>query len=156
MMPSLRPFARLAVALAALPTAFTLVLLASGTQTWEMNSYADFLRGHFNGTSLSRDGRLSLAPQVDTVFSSGQAVIWAAAQAPDGAVYAATGHRGRVYAVDAAGKSSLLFTALEPEVFAIAVDSKGAVYAGTSPDGKVYRILNGKAEEYFAPGARYI
>jgi hypothetical protein len=156
MMPSLRPFARLAVALAALPTALTLVLLASGTQAWEMNSYADFLRGHFNGTSLSRDGRLSLAPQVDTVFSSGQPVIWAAARAPDGAIYAATGHRGRVYAIDAAGKSSLLFTAEQPEVFAIAVDSKGSVYAGTSPNGKVYRIVDGKAEEYFAPEARYI
>src|ERR1035438_9793098 len=117
---------------------------------------ADFLRGHFNGTSLSRDGRLSLAPKVDTLFSSGQPVIWAAAQAPDGTIYAATGHRGRVYAIDAAGKSSLLWTAEQPEVFAIAADSKGAVYAGTSPDGKVYRIVNGKAEEYFAPGARYI
>jgi hypothetical protein len=30
------------------------------------------------------------------------------------------------------------------------------VYAGTSPDGKVYRIENGKAVEYFSPGARYI
>jgi hypothetical protein len=156
MMPSLRPLARFAVALAALATALALVLLASGTQAWEMNSYADFLRGRFNGTSLSRDGRLSLAPKVDTVFSSDQAVIWAAAQAPDGTIYAATGHRGRVYAVDAAGKSSLLWTAEQPEVFAIAVDSQGAVYAGTSPDGKVYRIVNGKAEEYFAPGARYI
>jgi len=156
MMPSLRLFVRLAVALAALPTALTLLLLASGTQTWEMNSYADFLRGHFSGTSLSRDGRLSLAPRVDTVFSSGQPVIWMAAEAPDGTIYAATGHRGRVYAIDAAGKSSLLFAAEQPEVFAIAVDSKGAVYAGTSPDGKVYRIVNGKAEEYFAPGARYI
>jgi hypothetical protein len=156
MMPSLRPFARFAVALAALATALTLVLVASGTATWEMNSYADFLRGHFNGTSLSRDGRLSLAPKVDTVFSSGQPVIWAAAQASDGTIYAATGHRGRVYAIDAAGNSSLLFTAEQPEVFALAVDSKGAVYAGTSPDGKVYRIVNGNAEEYFAPGARYI
>ena len=36
------------------------------------------------------------------------------------------------------------------------VDASGVVYAGTSPDGKVYRIENGKATEYFAPGARYI
>ena len=27
---------------------------------------------------------------------------------------------------------------------------------GTSPGGKVYKIVNGKAEEYFAPDARYI
>jgi hypothetical protein len=50
----------------------------------------------------------------------------------------------------------LVWTASEPEIFAVAVDAKGVVYAGTSPDGKVYRIENGKASDYFAPGARYI
>jgi hypothetical protein len=151
-----RPFTRRATAAAALATVFTLALWASGTQAWEMNSYADFVRGCFNGASLSRDGRLSLAPQVSPVFSSDQPVIWAVAQAPDGTLYAATGHRGRVYSIDAAGHASLLWTAEQPEVFAIAVDSKGTVYAGTSPGGKVYRISAGKAEEYFAPRARYI
>jgi len=58
--------------------------------------------------------------------------------------------------VDAAGKSSLVWTADQSEIFAVTVDAKGVVYAGTSPDGKVYRIENGKAAEYFSPGARYI
>ena len=129
---------------------------ASGTTAWEMNSYADFIRGQFQGISLSRDGRLTLAPRVDTLFSSDQPVVWSVAQAPDGTLYVATGHRGRVYKVDPSGKSSLLWTADEPEVFAIATDSHGILYAGTSPDGKVYRIENGKATEYFAPGTRYI
>ena len=129
---------------------------ASGTTVWEMNSYADFVRGRFQGISLSRDGRLSLAPKLDTVFSSDQPVIWSVAQGPDGSLYAATGHRGRVYRIDRAGKSTLLWTAEQPEVFAIAVDRSGALYAGTSPDGSVYRIENGKATEYFSPKARYI
>jgi len=141
---------------ASLCAALALTLSGSGTTAWEMNSYSDFIRGRFNGISLSREGRLSLAPKVDTVFSSDQPVIWSAAQAPDGSIYAATGHRGRVYRIDPAGKSSLLWTAPEPEVFAVAVDSTGTVYAGTSPDGKVYRIQNGQASEYFAPHARYI
>jgi hypothetical protein len=131
-------------------------LYSSGTATWEMNSYGDFVRGRFDGISLSREGRLSLAPKVDTLFTSDQPVIWSVAQAPDGTLYAATGHRGRIYRIDRAGKSSLLWTAEQPEVFAIAVDRSGALYAGTSPDGKVYRIENGKAAEYFAPKARYI
>ena len=97
-------------------------VLASGTTAWEMNSYTDFVRGRFDGVSLSREGRLSLAPKVDTVFTSDQPVIWSVAQAPDGTLYAATGHRGRVYRIDRAGKSSLLWTADQPEVFAIAVD----------------------------------
>ena len=131
-------------------------LFASGTAAWEMNSYSDFVRGRFQGISLSREGRISLAPKVDTVFTSDQPVIWSVAEAPDGSLYAATGNRGRVYRIDKTGKSTLLWTAEQPEVFAIAVDRSGTVYAGTSPDGKVYRIQNGTAAEYFAPHARYI
>jgi len=131
-------------------------VFSSGTTAWEMTSYADFVRGRFDGVSLSREGRLSLAPKVDTVFTSDQSVIWSVAQAPDGTLYAATGHRGRVYRIDSSGQSSLVWTAEQPEVFAIATDSHGVAYAGTSPDGKVYRIQNGQATEYFAPKARYI
>jgi len=129
---------------------------ASGTATWEMTSYADFVKGKFAGISLSREGRLTLAPKIDTVFTSDQPVIWAVAQAPDGALYAGTGHRGRIYRIDKTGKSSLYWTADQPEIFAITVDTSGVVYAGTSPDGKVYRIEGGKAAEYFNPQSRYI
>ena len=89
-------------------------VMASGTVAWEMNSYNDFIRGRFEGISLSRDGRLSLAPKLDTVFSSDQPVVWALAQGPDGSLYAATGHRGRVYQIDRSGKASLLWTAEQP------------------------------------------
>ncbi len=144
-----------AAAIAAI-SAFAPRVFSSGTTAWEMNSYSDYVRGRFDGVSLSREGRLSLAPKVDTVFTSDQSVIWSVAQASDGTLFAATGHRGRVYRIDTSGKSTLLWTAEQPEVFAIAVDTNGVAYAGTSPDGKVYRIENGKATEYFAPKARYI
>jgi hypothetical protein len=140
----------------ALALALAPLALASGTATWEMNSYADFIKGRFSGISLGRDGRVSLAPKVDPVFASDQPSIWSIARGPDGTLYAATGNRGRVYKIDVAGKSTLLWTAEQPEVFAIAVDRKGVVYAGTSPDGAVYRIEDGKATEYFAPQSRYI
>ncbi len=154
MMVAMRYSARtaaLAAALAVAPNA-----LASGTQAWEMSSYSDFVRGRFDGISLSREGRLSLAPKMETVFTSDQPVIWSVAEAPDGTLYAGTGHRGRVYRIDRSGKGSLLWTAEQPEVFAVAVGPSGAVYAGTSPDGKVYRIEDGQATEYFAPQTRYI
>ncbi len=141
---------------AAIAATLATCAFASGTQAWEMTSYSDFVRGRFDGISLSRDGRLSLAPKLETVFTSDQPVIWSVAEAPDGTLYAGTGHRGRVYRIDRDGKSSLLWTAEQPEIFAVAVDSSGAVYAGTSPDGKVYRIEDGKATEYFAPKTRYI
>ena len=150
---------RILLALAMLVLA-TLVLspalFAAGATAWEMNSYQDFIRGRFQGLSLTRDGRLTVAPKIDTLFASDQPVVWSLAESREGVVYAATGHRGRLYQIDKSGGSKLLWTADQPEIFALAVDAAGAVYAGTSPDGKVYRIQQGKASEYFAPGARYI
>jgi len=129
---------------------------AATTQIWEMNGYQDFLRGRMQGLSLTRDGRLTVGPRLDTVFTSDQPQIWSVAQAPDGSIYLGTGNRGRLYRIDASGTAKLVWSADQPEIFAVTVDAKGEVYAGTSPDGKVYRIENGKATEYFAPGARYI
>jgi hypothetical protein len=132
------------------------VMCAATTATWEMNTYQDFLKGRFQGLSLDHDGRLTVAPKLETVFSSGQPTIWSIARAPDGSIYAGTGHRGRVYQITPAGTSNLVWTADQPEIFAVAVDSAGVLYAATSPDGKVYRIEKGKATEFFAPQAKYI
>jgi len=134
----------------------TAAAFGASSAAWEMTSYQDFLKGRFTGLSLTRDGRVQLAPKIDTVFASGQPVIWSAAAAADGSVYLGTGHRGRVYRVDAAGRGELIWTAEHPEVFAVAVDASGKVYAATSPNGKVYRIEGGKAVEYFAPQGTYI
>ena len=129
---------------------------AASTTAWEMTTYSDFLRGKFQGLSLSRDGRVMLAPKLETLFSSDQPAVWSVARAANGAIYAATGHRGRVYLVESAARSSLYWTAPQPEVFALAIDSTGVLYAGTSPEGKIFRIENGKAAEYFDPKAKYI
>ena len=129
---------------------------SGGTATWEMNNYRDFVRGRFAGISLSRDGRLRLAPKMETLFTSDQPVIWSVVEAKDGTLVAGTGHRGRVFQIDRKGKSTLLWTAEQPEVFAVALDPKGVLYAATSPGGKVYRIQDGKATEFFSPQATYI
>jgi sugar lactone lactonase YvrE len=129
---------------------------SAGTATWELNNYRDFVRGRFAGVSLSRDGRLRLSPKVEVVLASDQPVVWSIAQSPDGALYAGTGHRGRVFRVEKSGQSSVVWIADQPEVFALAVDPKGVLYAATSPNGAVYRIEGGKAVEFFAPKVTYI
>jgi WD40 repeat protein len=153
---------KIALPLIALGCFATGSLRAATSTTWEMNTYQDFLKGRFTGVSLDQNGKLTLAPKLDTVFSSGQPVIWSVAAAPDGSFYAGTGHRGRIYRVSSSGASTLVWTADEPEVFAVAVDAGGVLYAATSPDGKVYRIDRdkatdkGKATELFAPKTKYI
>jgi hypothetical protein len=135
---------------------FVLALRAATTTTWEMSTYQDFIKGRFNGVSLDRDGRLTLAPKLESVFASGQAVIWSVAKAPDGSIYAGTGHRGRVYRIAPNGTSTLVWTADQPEVFAAAVDNAGTLYVATSPDGRIYRMEGDKAIEVFNPKSKYI
>ncbi|MBK5290394.1 MAG: hypothetical protein JJE04_01705, partial [Acidobacteriia bacterium] len=135
-----------------------LALQGAAPTAWEMTSYDDFLKGAFHGVALHRDGRIQLAPKLDTLLETPEPAVWAMATHTNsnGPVYLATGHQGRVYRVDPDGKSTLIFTAPEPEIFALALDEAGRIYAGTSPHGKVYRIENGKAVEFFDPGAAYI
>jgi hypothetical protein len=142
--------------LAIIALAASCTALASSPAAWEMNSYRDFLAGRFTGLSLTRDGRLTLAPDAQVLLASEQPVVWSVAAAPDGTLYAATGHRGRVFRIDPAGKSSVLWTAGQPEVFALALDAKGVLYAATSPDGAIYRIENGTASLFFNPKTKYI
>ncbi|MEJ5370075.1 MAG: hypothetical protein WHT08_17335 [Bryobacteraceae bacterium] len=130
--------------------------LAGSSSVWESNTYSDFLKGRFLGVSLTRDGRLTLAPRLETAAETGEAGVWSLAAAPDGAVYFSTGHRGRVYRWKAGEPPSLLWSAPQPEVFALALDSRGTLYAGSSPDGKIWKFEGGKAVEFFDPGEKYI
>ena len=140
----------------ALVSGAALLCSAGSSSVWESNTYADFLKGRFFGVSLTRDGRLTLAPRLETAAETGEAGVWSLAVAPDGTVYFSTGHRGRVYRWKAGEKPSLLWSAPQPEVFALALDARGTLYAGASPDGRIWKIENGKAAEFCDPGEKYI
>jgi hypothetical protein len=131
--------------------------LGVGTQFWTASTYDDFQRGNFSDISLSREGALQLAPALEEVFNTDQAMIWGVARDSRGNVFLGTGHSGRVFRLGPDGNSSLFFDATEPDVFALAVDSTGNVFVGTSPDGKIYKVdSSGNSTEFFAPQTKYI
>jgi hypothetical protein len=130
--------------------------LAATSTVWEVAGYNDFLKGVLHGLSLTADGNLRPGPLVKFDAMLDQPALWSIVPAPEGGVYAATGHRGRVLRVSPDGKVQSVWTAPEPEVFALCIDAKGILYAGTSPNGGVYRIANGKATEIWTSGAKYI
>ena len=132
-------------------------LWAVTTQFWTSATYEDFSRGNFTGISLGREGSMTLAPQLDAVFDTEQAMIWAVARDSKGNLYLGTGHSGKVFRLGADLKGTLVFDAEEPDVFALAVDKDNRLYVGTSPDGKIYRVdSSGKANEFFDPKTKYI
>ncbi len=151
---------------AGLLLAGALPIAAVNTVFWRTASFRQFSHGSMHGLSLSREGRLRLAPDLRLVFHTQQALIWSVAAGPHGSIYLGTGHEGRIYRLtpaDLAGahpvppRRALLFSAPQPEVFALALGPGGNLYAGTSPNGKVYRITpGGHASVYFDPHERYI
>ena len=133
------------------------ILPAAGTRSWELSRYGDFLAGTFQNVALDREGNLRVAPSLDTVHESEQAVLWSIARAADGTVYFGTGHQGAVFKVSPDGKGEQLWKAPEIEVFALAIGPDGYLYAGTSPEGKVYKVSSGgESEVFFDPGEKYI
>ena len=106
------------------------LLRAATTQVWETNGYLDFAKGRFSGVSITYDGRMSLARALTTVYDTGQAEVWSMAAAPDGSIYLGTGNRGRLFRVDAAGQSSLVWTSDQPEIFALGFRTPGSRVGG--------------------------
>jgi sugar lactone lactonase YvrE len=136
---------------------FLLNAAASGPVFWRINTRAEIEKGDAKGVAIADNGTLTLAPQFNEVFDTKQAYIWSAVADGRGNLYLGTGHEGRVFKVDAAGKGALLYKTGELDVMALAVDAQGNVYAGTAPDGKIYRITpSGEAKVFFEPKTKYI
>jgi sugar lactone lactonase YvrE len=132
-------------------------LWAVQTGVWQVSTFNQFIKGRLSAVSLSDDGELRLAPVPQLVFNPEQALVLSLAADRNHNLYLGTGHQGKVFRVASDGKSSLFFTAPEPDVFALAVGPDGAVYVGTSPEGKIYRVTaKGKSSVFYNPNAKYI
>jgi hypothetical protein len=117
---------------------------AQATRTWEQTKYDDFEKGTAHGVAISSDGKLTLAPSFNPLYTSPSTYLWDIASDTQGNAYAAAGSPARVYKVTPDGKARIIFAPQELQVQALVVDNNsGAIYAATSPDGKVYKIVHG-------------
>ncbi|MDA0747616.1 MAG: hypothetical protein O2954_13930 [bacterium] len=118
-------------------------------QVWNTQIQAEFASGELEHVSLTRDGVVLLAPELEEVADTGEAFVWALAEDRNGRLYVATGNEGKIFALDAKGKSTLLFDSEEVAIFSLAIAPDGALYAGSSPGGLIYKIVPGKEAEIF-------
>ena len=126
-------------------------------QKWELRTREDYLRGKFDGISVSYDGMLALAPKEEKIAAPQEEFYLSVLAMPDGATFIGTGHGGKVYRIGKDGKSEVWFQAPEMDVTCLALDRKGVLYASTSPNGRIYKITgSGKGEEFFNPAEKYI
>ena len=126
-------------------------------QKWELRTREDYLRGKFDGISVSYDGTLALAPKEEKIAAPQEEFYLSVLAMPDGTTFLGTGHGGKVYRIGKDGKSEVWFQAPEMDVTCLALDRKGVLYASTSPNGRIYKITgSGKGEEFFNPAEKYI
>lgn len=133
------------------------MLWATHPERWVVSSREAFLKGKFEGVSLSSDGRLLLAPALNPVYDTQEALIYCAVLDRSGNLYLGTGNNGRIFRLTPSGSGSEWAKLEESGVYALVVDSQNRVYAGTSPGGKVYRFdSQGRPEVLFDPEEKYI
>lgn len=132
-------------------------VVASAPVFWTVATQADFLKGEVDQVAVDTDGRLTLGPRIERLADPSVPVLWAAVEAPDGTVYLASGHEGRVFRQTPDSALDVVFDADELDVHALAVGPDGSLFAATSPDGKVYRLgRDGRAAPWFDPEDKYI
>lgn len=134
-----------------------LLLMAVQPQQWELRNINDYLKGKFEGISVTYDGILSLSPNEEEMEAPPEEFFLSLLITEGGTVYLGTGHDGKIYRRNSAGQFELYFKVPEQDIFCLAQDSKGNLYAGSSPNGKIYKITSqGKGEAFFNPQERYI
>lgn len=150
---SFRPL--IGAALAASMLAVSTLSAAPGF--WQAATQADFLRGEVDQLSVDEHGRLTLGPELTSVYDAGVPFVWTMLAAADGALFLGTGNDGKVIRVDRAGQGTVFFDSSEMEVHALAPAPAGGLYVGTSPDGRIYKVdAKGQATTFFDPDDKYI
>src|SRR5215469_3557054 len=82
---------------------------AQGTHIWQQSKYDEFEKGTPHGIAISSDGRLALAPDVTSLYTSPSSYLWGLTSDSVGNVYAAAGSPARVYRITPEGKASVVF-----------------------------------------------
>lgn len=119
--------------------------LAVRPEIWRENSQQAFEKGKPDGISLTREGTVTLSPELTKVADTGEGFVWALASDGKGALYIATGTEGRIFVLKPGRKTpDLLFDSPEVAIYSLLVGPDGAVYAGSSPGGLIYRLAPGK------------
>jgi len=133
---------------------------AVDTHVWEQSDQADFTRGTPKNLSIRSDGRITLAPQLKELDSTGIPYLWAVVQDSKGTLYyaggAPTGATTKIFALAPNAKPRVLAEVPGLEIHSLAVDAQDRLYAAVLPDAKIYRIDNGKPQLFFDPKCKYV
>jgi hypothetical protein len=121
---------------------------ASTAQTWSASRTDEFSQGKLDGTAVDEEGRVVLAPSLETLWGPDEGIVWDLASVPDGSAFVALSGPGRLVRLSESGEAETWYRAEEEELItAVERDGEGGAYIGVSPGGKVIHVRGpGQAE----------
>jgi sugar lactone lactonase YvrE len=114
----------------------TASLPAASVRSWAMASAREFAPGTLEGTALDGEGRITLAPPLETLWGPGEGIVWDVEPDGTGGAFVALSSPTRVlHLVPGREPEFWHATGDETLVAAILPDGDGGVYIGLSPSG---------------------
>ena len=131
--------------LVAISITLTAALSAVTTSFYEESGIRDFENGRFDGITVSENGEISLAPQLQVLLDRSDLFVWSLARGRGGELYAASGVRGRIWRIAQDGSASL-FTSLQATMIrSLAAGPDGRLFGAASAPGRVVAMeVNGR------------
>jgi hypothetical protein len=131
---------------------------AVALKSWSASTGDQFTGGTLRGTAVDEEGRVRLAPPLETLWGPAQGIVWDLLPTGADGVFVALSGPGRVLRVVRGRPDVTLYESPgESLVTALASDGTGSVLAGLSPEGRVLRIGEaGGATPVAETGAMFI
>jgi len=112
---------------------------AAGPAFWDSPARVPFTDGELAGAGLDAGGSLVPGLVAETVLADSSLVLWSVVADGDEAVFAGSGHEGRLWRVDRRGAASLVADLPVEEIFSLVADGDG-VLAGCGPGGQIFGV----------------
>jgi hypothetical protein len=109
-------------------------------QIWRQSARSDFGPGQFNGTSVTEDGDLRLAPALRRLVGTAETYVWCLIPDGRGGFFAGTGSHGRILHIDMKGACSTFAELPEVAAQSLVRLSSGALVAGSGANGNIYYV----------------
>lgn len=137
---------------------FPVFLLPSTSSVIGWRGIKNMKKATLKNVSVNYKGYVSLAPDIDTIFQSTELFLWDGVMDKDRNLFVSSGNEGKVFKVTPTKQVFTIFNSKEgAEIYALTRDKGGNIYIGETPSGIIYRLSgNGKTEEYFKTGEKYI
>jgi hypothetical protein len=113
---------------------------ASKVKVWTNSTPAHFEKAKFKQAVITSEGSLRLSRQVKPLAALDAAHVWALLEDKAGNIFVATGDQGKLFKVDAEGRTTLVYSGKDSQVLSLAQGPDGTIYAGTGPGGAILRI----------------